>query len=103
MSRAPVFWGSSVEEKCCIVHVSFINHTVLRNVRVKMRNSGDGNGIGGGHSVLGWAVAVGHDSALIATWNHGSHLAFVIKLVIAMQSLQLFECILYWQPFTTTY
>ena len=48
-----------------------------------------------GHSVLRWAVAGGHDSALIATWNHGSHLAFVIKLVIAMQSLQLFECILY--------
>ena len=76
-----------MEEKCCIVHVSYINHTVFRNVGVKIRNSGDGNGIGGGHSVLRWAVAGGHDSALIATWNHGSHLAFVIKLVIAMQSL----------------
>ena len=48
MSRAPVFWGSSVEEKCCIVHVSYRNHTVFRNVGVKIRNSGDGNGIGGG-------------------------------------------------------
>ena len=68
MSRAPVFWGSSVEEKCCIVYVSYINHTVFRNVGVKIRNSGDGNGIGGGHSMLRWAVAGGHDSALIATW-----------------------------------
>ena len=39
----------------------------------------------------------------ILPWlQHRSHLAFVIKLVIAMQSLQSFECILYWQTFTTT-
>ena len=100
MSRAPVFWGSSVEEKCCIVHVSFINHTVLRNVRVKMRNSGGGNGIGGGTVCWDGLSPV----VTILPWlQHGSHLAFVIKLVIAMQSLQLFECILLWQIFTTTY
>ena len=44
-----------------------IDYTVFRDVRVKIRNSGGGNGIGGGHSVLRWAVAGGHDSALIAT------------------------------------
>ena len=67
MNRVPVFWGSSVEEICCIVQVSSTNYTVFRNVRVKIRNSGGGNGIGRGHSVLRWAVAGGHDSALIAT------------------------------------
>ena len=41
---------------------------MFQDVRVKIRNSGGGNGIGGGHSMLRWAVAGGHDSALIATW-----------------------------------